>query len=416
MSTHDLIIRTDSLAVAITDGLFTEVEPEIPASAKTEINLGSSLILPGWIDSHVHFNEPGRADWEGLHTGSLALAAGGGTAFFDMPLNSSPPVTSAAALIEKRDIALEKSHLDFALWAGLTPDSLSHMEAMAAEGAIGFKAFMCHSGLDEYPAANADTLGKGMEIAARLDLPVAVHAEISHEVPAMGKDMAAWLASRPIDFELTAIKLAIALSEETGCALHIVHVTCPEGIALVTAAKQKGINVTVETCPHYLLLNEQDAISTGAPAKCAPPLRPQSTVDEMWNLLRSGHIDTIGSDHSPSSPDLKTGDDIFAIWGGIAGIQHSLPLLLDHEKNLTPQLRTNVASRFHLKNKAPLTSGHDADFFILERSPHTIAKADLLTRHPISPYIGKTFQHRITATYLRGEKVSTATKGKFLRP
>ena len=416
MSTHDLIIRTDTLSLAISDGVFTEVSPEVTGSGKTELDLGDSLILPGWIDSHVHFNEPGRADWEGLHTGSLALAAGGGTAFFDMPLNSSPPVVTAAALVEKRDLALEKSHLDFALWAGLTPTSLDHMEAMAAEGAIGFKAFMCHSGLDEYPAADATTLRKGMEIATRLGLPVAVHAEISHEVPLAGKDMAAWLASRPIDFELTAIRLAIELAGETGCALHIVHVTCPEGIALVSEAKQNGVNVTVETCPHYLLLDEQDAITIGAAAKCAPPLRPRETVEKMWQFLRSGEIDTIGSDHSPSSPDLKTGDDIFAIWGGIGGIQHGLPLLLDQERNLTPQIRTNVANRFGLKNKAPLTPGHDADFIVVKKSPHTIVAADLLTRHPISAYTGKALQHQITATYLRGERVTSATKGKFLRP
>lgn len=262
-----------------------------------------------------------------------------------------------------------------------------------------------------------------MEIAARLGLPVAVHAEDPEVIrrhqlahPPATTDMRAWLDSRPIAAELSAIRIALDLAGETGCHLHIVHVTCPEGIELVTAAKQLGIHVTVETCPHYLLLDDNAAIAIGPAAKCAPPLRSAATVAALWQQLLTGHIDTLGSDHSPSPPDLKLGSDIFAMWGGIAGIQHALPLLLSHNTDIIPQLSTNIAQRFRLPQKGSLTPGHHADFFVLEKKPNTITRDQLLTRHAISPYIGMTSTHTITATYLRGQKVTPGTKGKFLSP
>ena len=408
-------------SLAIDEGRITAAGPNISALADEEIDFGENLILPGWIDAHVHFNEPGRADWEGFTTGSRALAAGGGTTFFDMPLNSSPPVITRAAFEEKRRIGEAKSCLDFALWAGLTPDSLDHMAAMADAGAIGFKAFMCPSGLDEFQSSNPSTLRKGMEIAARVGLPVAVHAEDPEVIrrhllanPPAATDMRAWLDSRPIEAELTAIQIAIDLAGETGCDLHIVHVTCPQGIELVTEAKACGVRVTAETCPHYLLLDDTAAIAIGPAAKCAPPLRSAGNVAALWRQL--SHIDTIGSDHSPSPPELKQGDDIFAMWGGIAGIQHGLTLLLSHGLNLTPQLSSNVATRFRLPDKGSLTPGHDADFIVVEKRPFTITRDSLITRHPISPYIGLSTAFTVAATYLRGQPVNSLTRGKFLAP
>lgn len=419
----DLIIHGQNVSLAIINGKIIAAAQSLIGTAKQEIDARNAIILPGWIDAHVHFNEPGRADWEGLATGSRALAAGGGTTFFDMPLNSSPPVITRAAFEEKRRIAEEKSCLDFALWGGLTPDSLDHMSAMADAGAIGFKAFMCPSGIDEFQDANPSTLRRGMEISARLGLPVAVHAEdpevISrHQLahPPKTTDMRAWLDSRPIEAELSAIRIAIDLAGETGCQLHIVHVTCPEGIDLVSAAKKQGVRVTVETCPHYLLLDDNAAIGIGPFAKCAPPLRSAATVAALWEKLRAGEIDTIGSDHSPSPIDLKQGDDLFAMWGGIAGIQHALPLLLSREQTFVPQLSTNVAQLFRLPQKGGLSVGCDADFILVEKSAEKISAKQLLTRHPISPYLGMTSTHRIAATYLRGQKVGPDTRGKFLAP
>lgn len=423
MSDHDLIVHSARGSIAVRDGLIIDSGTNIAGSASEEIDIGDAWILPGWIDAHVHFNEPGRADWEGFRTGSRALAAGGGTTFFDMPLNSSPPVTTRAAFEEKRRIGENRSCLDFALWGGLTPDSLPHLEAMADAGAIGFKAFMCPSGLDEFPAALPSTLRAGMETAARIGLPVAVHAEDpdvihSHLLanPPAAADMRAWLDSRPIEAELSAIRIAIDLAGETGCDLHIVHVTCPEGIELVTQAKARGVRVTVETCPHYLLLDDLRAISIGPAAKCAPPIRSHETVTALWEKFASGEIDTIGSDHSPAPPDLKQGTDIFAMWGGISGIQHALPLLLTQKWAGFSQFSGNVARRFRLPRKGTLTPGNDADFIIVKKQPFTITSDQLLTRHAISPYLGMTSAYTITATYLRGQKVTSETRGKFLNP
>jgi allantoinase len=421
MSDFDLILRSrhpdgTPVTLGITDGLIQAIAEDLPGTATVEIDHSHGFLFPGWIDSHVHFNEPGRTDWEGLTNGSRALAAGGGTAFFDMPLNSSPPVLTVEAFEAKRSLAEQKACTDFALWGGLTPHSLDHLEALAHAGAIGFKAFMCPSGLDEFAHADAATLQVGMTQAAALHLPVAVHAELDPTTRPPGHDMATWLASRPIQLELDAITLALDLAGETGCALHIVHVSNPEGIDLINTAKKQGINVTVETCPHYLLLSDTDAIRIGAFAKCAPPLRPQATIDALRQKLLADEIDTIGSDHSPSSPDLKQGDDFFAIWGGIAGIQHALPLLFDHDLTPAPLFSENVAKRFRLPNKGGLTIGHDADFCLVTKSPQTFTPSDSLSRHPISPYLNQTSQHRIEATYLRGQCITAQTRGHFLRP
>lgn len=418
---HDLLLHStlpsgEEQSLAVTDGLVTEVGSRLTGSAKKEIEALDRILVPGWIDSHVHFNEPGRAEWEGLTTGSRALAAGGGVAFFDMPLNSSPPVANREAFELKKEIALQKSCLDFALWGGLVPQSLSHLPAMAQAGAIGFKAFMCHSGLDEYPAADPSTLREGMKIAADLNLPVAVHAEIPHGPPPSGTTMQNWLDSRPVTFETKAISLALELAAAAKCALHFVHVTCPEGIDLVTAAKKEGINVTVETCPHYLLLDHTAANRIGSLAKCAPPLRPAETVSALWQKLLDGEIDTIGSDHSPSSPDLKTGEDIFQMWGGIAGIQHGFPLLLDHTFDLLPQTSRNVADRFRLEKKGRLEPGYDADFTLLQKTDPRPISDPQLTRHSHSPYTGLPLAHRVTATYLRGQPITPETQPRFLQP
>lgn len=421
MSDYDLIVRSrlpdgSAIALGIADGCFQAAGPDLSGSAKEELDHIHGFIIPGWIDAHVHFNEPGRTDWEGLETGSRALAAGGGTVFFDMPLNSSPPVLTAAALVEKRALAEQKVCTDFALWGGLTPDSLDHLGAMADAGAIGFKAFMCPSGLDEFRHADAATLKTGITRAAALGLPVAVHAELDPTSRPEECDMAAWLASRPIQLELDAIQLALDLAGETGCALHIVHVSCAEGIDLVSTAKARGVNVTVETCPHYLLLSDADAVRIGAFAKCAPPLRTPAIIAGLRERLLSGAIDTLGSDHSPSSTDLKQGNDFFAIWGGIAGIQHALPLLLDAALAPLAAISANVAQRFRLPHKGGFGLGHDADFALLSLSPRSISPEESLTRHPISPYFHHAIRHRVDATYLHGSRITHSTRGRFLRP
>ncbi|MCX6951289.1 MAG: amidohydrolase family protein, partial [Verrucomicrobia bacterium] len=251
--------------IGIVRGKIVRLAPRVTDATVENLDAAGRYVFPGIIDGHVHFNEPGRADWEGLATGSAALAAGGGSMFFDMPLNSEPPVLDAAGLREKRRLAEEKSCTDFAIWGGLTPGNLDKLAGLRDAGAIGLKAFMCNSGIASFANVDAKTLREGMKRAVKLGLVVAVHAEddalaakLTAEIKAAGRtDARAWLDSRPVEVELAAIRTALELAGETGCALHIVHVSSPEGIELVTEARLQRVDVTAETCPHYLLLNEK---------------------------------------------------------------------------------------------------------------------------------------------------------------
>lgn len=438
MRDYDTIIRQASVVteegvsvcdVGISGESFTAIESAISESAETEINASGKFMFPGLVDAHVHFNEPGRGDWEGFATGSTALAAGGGTCFIDMPLNSAPPLLDIEAFEAKRKAGERNSRLDFALWAGLTPESLPHLSDLAKCGVAGFKAFLCPSGLAEFQPADEETLREGMKAAAEWDLPVAVHAESPEALaahwekfpPPSPGSMRDWLESRPVCAELAAIEMALACAMDTGCALHIVHVSSPQGIELVTTAKREGIDVTAETCPHYLLLNAEDACRIGPAAKCAPPLRPAEVVDGLWKMLAAGEVDTIGSDHSPSPPELKQGDDFFAMWGGIAGAQHGFPLLIERAhrelswERLARLVSTNPARRFGLsEKKGRIAVGLDADFCLLAADKFLIDREDLLARHPISPYVGMSSKWRVSSTWLRGNPVSPATTGRFL--
>ncbi len=426
--------------VAVAHGKFVKVAPAIGDDAATVLEAKGKYVFPGIIDAHVHFNEPGRAEWEGLDSGAAALAAGGGTAFFDMPLNSEPPVLDAARLREKRALAEAKSMVDFGLWGGLTPRNLDQLTALRDAGAIGLKAFMSNSGIESFPHVDVRVLGEGMKRAAKLGLLVAVHAEddalattyTNAQKTAGRTDAAAWLASRPVEVELAAIRTATELAGETGCALHIVHVSSPEGVALVHDARERGVDVTAETCPHYLLLNDDDVARIGAAAKCAPPIRDEARRLALWEDVRDGRLQTIGSDHSPAPAELKTAPDFFAIWGGIGGVQHGAQLLLSECADtaardfprLAALLAANVARRFHLPAKGLIEPGKDADFCVFEiDEPREIAAEELWTRHRISPYVGRPNRVRVTDTVVRGQAVfaggrhvNFAPSGRFLRP
>lgn len=435
----DLIIRHGSVVtpegvtkadVAVTAGVISAVGSKLAGPAAAEIDASGLHVFPGILDAHVHFNEPGRSEWEGIASGSTALAAGGGTWFCDMPLNSTPPVLDAASFAEKRRLAESKSLTDFSLWGGLVPGNLDQLGELRDAGAIGLKAFMCGSGIEDFPGVtDAATLKAGMAKAAELGLLVAVHAEddaaarrLTDAARARGaKDPRSWLATRPVAVELSAIRLALELAGETGCALHIVHVSSPEGIGLVTEAKKRGVNVTAETCPHYLLLNDDDVVRLRAPAKCAPPLRSEEARKGLWQRVAAGGVDTIGSDHSPAPPDMKTADDFFAIWGGISGIQHGFPLLLSDALSgplggralpvLAALLAANVAKRFRLANKGRVAAGHDADLALLDLAAvHELRNEELLYRHKQGPYAGRRCRVKVRRTFVRGHEVWEGTK------
>ncbi len=401
------------------------------------IDATGAWVLAGIVDGHVHFNEPGRTEWEGFATGSRALAAGGGTTFIDMPLNASPPTVDREGFELKRAAGEASSVMDFALWGGLIPGNTGRMEELAACGVVGFKAFMLDSGVDDFPGVDVATLRRGMREAARLRLPVAVHAEDAGIIArqtrvfqdAGRRDARAFLDSRPTEAEVEAVRVALDVAGETGCALHVVHVSCLEAAELIAEARLRGADVTLEVCAHHLLLDEEETFLQGAMAKCAPPLRPASTVSEMRDLLLAGRVDVVGSDHSPAPPEMKTGDDLFAAWGGIMGCQHGFLLLLDwlirKDVGRLPEvwrtLTTGPAQRFGLPKRG-LAVGGDADLIIVETvEDRVIRREELLTRHRTSPYVGKRLGVRVRESYLRGEPLvhrsdeNVTGRGRFLK-
>lgn len=416
MPLFDVLIRgaRPMPAIGIADGVIVALG-DIPddAPAREEIDATGLLVMPGVVDAHVHFNEPGRTDWEGWATGTRAAVAGGTTTVCDMPLNSTPPVVTVEAFDAKRAAAEAQAVCDFALWGGLVPGRVDQLEALAERGVIGFKAFMANSGIDDYPKVDLATLKAGMQRAAALRLPVAVHAEFDREPPA-GPRASDFLASRPIESECDAIRAAIDLAGETGCALHVVHVSSARGLALIVEARTRGVDVTAETCPHYLVFTDDDLARLGAVAKCAPPLRPRAERDALLARVLAGDVDTLGSDHSPSPWTMKAYDDFSRVWGGIAGVQHLLPLALETcggDAGLVALLTAEQpARRFGLQRKGRLALGCDADVTLVAvgdptEPGHEITAESLLYRHRISPYVGRRLRARVRRTLVGGRTV-----------
>jgi len=434
----DLVVRGATVVsaglsqadIAIEDGKIAAIGPELSGAAE-EIDARGLHAFPGLIDVHLHFNEPGRTEWEGAATGSRALAAGGGTLFFDMPLNSTPCTVNARAFDLKKAALTMSSITDFGLWGGLIPGNVSEMAELAGRGVVGFKAFLCDSGLPEFPRADDFTLFEGLREAARLGLPVAVHAE-SQELTAAryGDSVRDFLASRPVIAELEAIQRATLLAREAGAKLHIVHVSSGRGVALAAEARSQGTDVSIETCPHYLFFTEDDVERLGAVAKCAPPLRDATEQERLWAQLLGGEIDIVASDHSPAPPEMKSGDFALA-WGGIGGVQSTFSVMLDrghHCRRMTLErisslLAAEPARRFRIAGKGAIAVGMDADLTLVDLSGSAELRPEhLKQRHTISPYLGSSFRGVPVRTIRRGETIfeageSTARSlGRFVRP
>jgi allantoinase len=412
--TPEAVISAD---LAIEGGRIAAIAPELAGEGE-EIDARGLTIFPGLIDVHVHFNEPGRTEWEGAATGSSALAAGGDTLFFDMPLNSSPCTVDAAAFDAKRAALERASYTDFALWGGIVPGNGDALPELAERGVIGFKAFMADSGLPEFPRSDDLTLYNGMRTAARLDLPVAVHAENHELVAARGRSIRDYLNSRPVLAEVEAIRRAALLAGEAGAKLHIVHISSGRGVAEALEARARGIDISIETCAHYLYFTEEDMLRIGAAAKCAPPLRPIAERDALCAALLRGEIDIVASDHSPAPLSLKQDENFFRVWGGIAGVQSTLAVLLDRGcelQQIAAVCAATPARRFGIAGKGRLSVGNDADFTLVDLDGRYTVTADtLFQRHRLSPYVGAQLRGVVRRTVLRGETIFA--DGKIVGP
>jgi allantoinase len=423
----DLIIRGGKVVtpegvidahIAVSDSRIVQLGQNLGPARET-IDATGLHVFPGLIDPHVHFNEPGRTDWEGFATGSAALAAGGGTCFFDMPLNSSPPTLDGPSFDAKRAAAEKNSLTDFALWGGLTPDNLDQLEQLAARGVIGLKAFMCDSGIDDFPRADDWTLEHGMGKAAELGLTVAVHAENQELVSGrtawlaglLKRELTArdWTFARTPLAEADGIQRAALFASLVKCAVHVVHVSNRYCVQL--AATFRGhVDISIETCPHYVFLTAADVQELGSVAKCAPPIRTEPHGDQLWERVLDGTVDLIGSDHSPAPPEMKCGDFSRA-WGGVAGVQSTLSILLTRRPALPLErvaklTSTHVADRFRIPHKGRIAVGYDADLALVDvDATYTLTRDMLLDRHKLSPYVGRTFRGLVRRTIVRGHTV-----------
>ncbi len=398
--------------IAVAGGQITAVGLNLAVDGE-EIDASGLHVFPGGIDSHVHFNEPGRTEWEDIAHGSAALVAGGYTSFVDMPLNNLPVTTDVAAFDLKLEAMKRSSKVDFGLWGGLVPGNLDQLEPLVRRGVMGFKAFMCPSGIDEFPASDLVTLREGMKRIADLRSILLVHAEDpARLLQPEGSSALDFIRSRPPAAEWSAIAQAIDLAVATGCRLHVVHVSTARGMDLIRDAQQKGLDVSGETCPHYLLYGEEDLDRLGGIAKCAPPFRTALDREALWTA------ETIVSDHSPSTLDLKAGDDFTNIWGGISGCQSTRQLLLAQDRLDLAQVAavtaTNIAMRFGLEAKGDIATAYDADLWIVDMSADDVVKReDLLYRNAFSAHEGQRIRGRTVKTILGGREPGS---GKFIRP
>lgn len=435
MNPVDLIIRgrrvvttqgVEPAAVMIQGERISSVQPydRFRASGSV-IDAGDLVVMAGLVDTHVHLNDPGRADWEGFETGTRAAAAGGITSVIDMPLNSIPVTTSVAALMEKIETAESRISVDCGFWGGVVPGNSDELEPMIEAGIFGFKCFLVDSGIDDFKPVTEADLRKAMPILARRKVPLLVHAELACSQPPSGNgsnSYARYLASRPKQWENEAIKLVAGLSRETRCRVHIVHLSSAEALPIIGQARRQGAPVTVETCPHYLTLAAEDIPNGRTEFKCAPPIREAANREALWKAFPDGLLDFVVSDHSPCAPELKRlqEGDFMAAWGGIAGLQLTLPVLWTEASrrgfgltDVALWMANNPARFAGLGGrKGRLTPGNDADIVVWDPdAPFTVEPGMIEHKHKLTPYAGRELKGKVKMTFLRGRQIYH--EGKF---
>lgn len=401
-----------------------KIEQIVPGRANVPglKDYGAAVLMPGLIDPHVHINEPGRTHWEGFETATRAAAVGGITTLIDMPLNASPVTTTGAAFREKEQAAEGKLQVHCGFWGGVVDGNKGHVQELIEAGCLGFKAFLTHSGIDEFPNATPEQLDVVMPLIAAAGLPLLVHCELTLDsnsdqaLQANPRSYAAWLASRPDSWEVAAIETMIALCRKHRCRTHIVHLATAAALPMIRAAKAEGLPLTVETCPHYLFWTAEEIPDGDTRYKCAPPIRNQTNRDALIGAIEEGLIDFLGSDHSPAPPAIKELDsgNLAKAWGGIAGLQFLLPASWTALKGriglaqFIPLVTENPARFAGMAyRKGKFAPGYDADLVVWEPETEFFVKEDEVQhRHKVSPYVGKKLAGKVLETYLSGQRLS----------
>jgi len=406
---------------------------DVPAGV-TVRDSGELMVLPGFVDTHVHMNDPGRAEWEGADHATAAAAAGGVTTLVDMPLNSVPATTNVAALEAKRSALAGRCAVDVGFWGAVVPGNARELRPLASAGVLGFKAFLSPSGVPEFELVTEADLRESLPIVAELGLPLLVHAEFPAALQMPSGDPRAyrtWLASRPPDAEQRAIELLIRLADEFGAHVHVVHLASGDAVPMLREARQSGVHVTVETCPHYLTFAAEEIPDGSTPFKCAPPIRESRHRERLWQALAEADIDLIVSDHSPAPPSMKCVDtgDFVAAWGGIASLQLAASavhtgaarrgLTMDRVvewMSAAPARLASLAGR-----KGAIAVDGDADLvFWNPDAEFLVEPSSLRHRHDITPYVGMRLRGRASATMLRGRMIFedgellSATSGRMI--
>ncbi|MBT2454625.1 allantoinase AllB [Streptomyces sp. ISL-86] len=410
---------TRAASVAVAGGKITAVlayEAEVPAGARLE-DFGDDVLLPGLVDTHVHVNDPGRTEWEGFWTATRAAAAGGITTILDMPLNSLPPTTTVDHLRVKQEVARTKAHVDIGFWGGALPDNVKDLRPLHDAGVFGFKCFLSPSGVDEFPQLDQEQLATSLAEITGFGGLLIVHAEDPHHLESApqnpGPKYADFLASRPKDAENTAIENLIAQAKRLNARVHVLHLSSSDALPLIAAAKAEGVQITVESCPHFLTLTAEEVPDGATEFKCCPPIREAANQDLLWDALADGTIDCIVSDHSPSTADLKTGDFATA-WGGISSLQLGLPAIWTEARrrgrtleDVARWMSAAPAALAGLGSKGAIEAGRDADFAVLApEETFTVDPAELHHRNQVTAYAGKTLHGVVKSTWLRGTQIA----------
>lgn len=431
MAELDLVLRAPRVVTAagevarrigVADGRIVAIEPlDSELTAPRVVDLGSDeVLLPGLVDSHVHVNEPGRTEWEGFATATRAAAAGGVTTIVDMPLNSVPATVDVAALEVKRKAAEGQVAVDVGFWGGAVPGNLGELRGLHDAGVFGFKCFLLHSGVDEFPHLSPSELPPVLAEIRSFGSLLIVHAEDSDAIDraptAHGECYRDYLASRPRGAENVAIAQVIEAARWTGARVHVLHLSSSDALPMLRSARRDGVRITAETCPHYLVFTAEEVPDGQTQFKCCPPIREAANRELLWRGLREGDIDIVVSDHSPCTPELKRLDlgDFGVAWGGIASLQLGLPAVWTEARrrgfrlcDVVRWMAERPAAIAGLHRKGHIALGYHADLcvFALDEA-FVVDPARLRHRHPITPYASRPLAGVVRGTWLRGQRIA----------